>query len=108
MKLRDPFGGFKVAKGHWVFHLALWIATFTVERQVKNTPRLTENSDDELAGRIIEAFHLMRNVHLFVLILSIPQELARRQGLRDKKDKTLVKVSSYMPEKVDTPWKLVR
>jgi hypothetical protein len=79
-----------------------------VERQVKNTPHLTENSDDVLADRIIEAFHLMRNVHLFVLILSIPQELARRQGLREKKDKTLVKVSSYMPEKADTPWKLVR
>jgi hypothetical protein len=53
MKLLDPFGGLKIAKGHWFFHLALWIASFTIEGQVKNTPNLVEGQHDELAEKII-------------------------------------------------------
>jgi hypothetical protein len=83
MKLLDPFGGLKIAKGHSLFHFALWIASFTIEGQIKNTPNLVEGHYDELAERIIKAFHILRATHFLVCVLSIPHVLGRSQIMKD-------------------------
>lgn len=66
MKLLDPFAGYRLASGHSLFHISLFIGSYLV-------PLFGEEGFDS-DGQISEAFSLLRWVHLAVFLIGILNE----------------------------------
>jgi len=67
MKILEPFAGYKLASGHAYFHLAYFCASFFV----RVTPE-TDFGASVPSSQFLNAFIMMRWIHLTVFVLSFP------------------------------------
>ena len=69
MKILEPFSGYKLASAHPLFHLALFVASFSVNPHTNNEDPQTKS---EVEGHFLRAFIWLRWSHLAVALLAFP------------------------------------
>jgi len=80
MKLLDPFAGYRLASGHFLFHLSCFVCSFGVE--FTKAPVGDYYSDD-----IDDAFRLVRWAHFCLFILAMFEIYANHPSpLSEKND----------------------
>ena len=70
MRLREPFAGYKLTSGHFMFHLAFFIGG-----QILNIS-FGENIGPELLEEARETYFLLSVAHILVPLLNLVQFLA--------------------------------
>lgn len=70
MKLLDPFAGYRLASGHYLFHIALFAGSYCVLA-------VGEEGFDS-SKDIIDAFNLLRWGHFTLFMLAIFEMFANR------------------------------
>ena len=82
MKVLDPFAGYRLASGHPIFHLSLFICSFFAERISKH----------QASESIQTSFWVLRWAHCLLFSLAIVSEWAKMDSDLDEKDQS-VKIS---------------
>ena len=69
MKILEPFSGYKLASGHPLFHLALFVGSWFVDGDASKTWA------NEKARLSVQAFLMVRWAHLAIFLLNFPHIL---------------------------------
>jgi hypothetical protein len=75
MKILEPFAGYKLASGHPLLHIAMFLGTFFVNTSEARTIAKTWSHEHlyNLASEFVISFEVIRYAHLFSILFAIPQ-----------------------------------